>query len=237
MKMPSEHTGIELGRSSTDSTGRRVDYLASPGTQYLNPLFSADFSALQNLNDTDIRGQGYSYEGTALTPGQSLGQHTSYLGSDIVGTMTTNRDSGNDVIYAGAGDDVVNAMLFIALCEAKTIAKATFTSVSCVSWSRKIRLKPLGCERHFVNLFSCRRMHGRRCTGSLSGWQKAFRIASLKDSGFRRQRKTATTAAIAATAFTRALQCRSTSPAVGVITQATPGESESICHINQSKSV
>ena len=67
-----EHTGIKLGHSTTDSTGRRVDYLASPGTQYLNPLYSADFSALQNLNNTDIRGQGYSYEGTALTPDQPL---------------------------------------------------------------------------------------------------------------------------------------------------------------------
>ena len=123
-----EHTGIELGHSTTDSTGRRVDYLASPGTQYLNPLYSADFSALQNLNDTDIRGQGYSYEGTALTPDQSLGQHTSYLGSSIVGTLTTNKDTGNDVIYAGAGDDVVNAMTLKAKQSYKSTATAQFAS-------------------------------------------------------------------------------------------------------------
>ena len=77
---------------------------------------------------TDIRGQGYSYEGTALTPDQSLGQHTSYLGSSIVGALTTNKDAGNDVIYAGAGDDVVNAMNLKSKKSYKSRATAQFAS-------------------------------------------------------------------------------------------------------------
>ena len=104
-----DHTGIQLGISTSDSTGGRLKFEASAPTYYLNPLFSADYTALLNLNDTDIRGLGYSYDGVALTPDQDLGQHTRYLGSSTIGTFSTNKETGNDVIYAGAGDDVVNA--------------------------------------------------------------------------------------------------------------------------------
>ena len=121
-----DHTGIAVGYTPTNSTGGRTRLDASPGTQYLNPLYSADFSALQSLNDTDIRGQGYSYDGTALTPDQPLGERVSYLGSSIVGAMTTNKDSSNDVIYAGAGDDVVNAINIIATYEDVERATARF---------------------------------------------------------------------------------------------------------------
>lgn len=103
-----DHAGVVLGASISDSTGRRQKFEANRH-QSLNPLFSADFTALQNLDDTDIRGLGYSYDGVALTPDQAIGQHTQYLGANDVSPLATNKETGNDVIYAGAGDDVVNA--------------------------------------------------------------------------------------------------------------------------------
>jgi len=112
------HTGLLLGQTVPDSTGRSLTFEADAGTQYQNPLYSADYTALQNLNDTDIRGQGYSMDATSwagvsyggvLSADQSVGQHTTYQGSSAIGALSTNKETGNDVIFAGAGDDVVNA--------------------------------------------------------------------------------------------------------------------------------
>ncbi len=101
---------------------------------------------------TGIRGQGCSHEGAALTTDQSLGQHTSYLGSSIVGAMATNKDAGNDVIYARAGDDLVNAMNLKVKRSYKSTATARFASEKlCFSQRKRSRaLNYLGPARLYV---------------------------------------------------------------------------------------
>jgi len=110
-----DHEGLTVGTTGTDSTGQGRRLVVMPGTQTLYPLYAVDYSALAEVNDRDIRGQGYVYPsvvlgyGGPLTADKPTGQHTSYLGNAADGAFSTNRERGDDVIYAGAGDDLVNA--------------------------------------------------------------------------------------------------------------------------------
>jgi hypothetical protein len=62
-------------------------------TQYLNPLYSADYTALLGITDADLRGLGYGME-----PGQPIGEHVRYLGSSAIGALSTNNGNGTQRI-------------------------------------------------------------------------------------------------------------------------------------------
>jgi Ca2+-binding RTX toxin-like protein len=98
------HTGLWLGTTDPNNTRGRIAIAAQSETQELNPLYSADYTALLGITDSDLRGLGYGME-----LGQPMSQHVRYLGSDAIGALSTNKETGNDVIFAGAGDDIVIA--------------------------------------------------------------------------------------------------------------------------------
>lgn len=102
-----EHAGLHVGLTEADSTGKRQSVYAHT-TYEINPLSSVSFAALEQFQNTDIRGQGYVLgDGTALTPDQSMGEEARYAGSGRA--FQSNIGNGRDLIFAGAGDDVVNA--------------------------------------------------------------------------------------------------------------------------------
>lgn len=103
-----QHAGLKLGLTLSDTTGGRTA-TAADFDRLINPLSNTDLTALQNLNDTDIRGRGYTLgDGTALTADQPIGGDTDYAAPGTA-PLATNKGSGDDIIFAGAGDDVVNA--------------------------------------------------------------------------------------------------------------------------------
>ncbi|QCX51304.1 hemolysin-type protein [Ralstonia solanacearum] len=84
---------MEKERNGVGASLAEERYFDSP----INPLASIDFSDLMRMHGDDVRtyADGYAY-------------YSGYGGLHS-GALTTNKYTGDDVVYAGAGNDVVNA--------------------------------------------------------------------------------------------------------------------------------